>query len=71
MMASGRSIWDNRYYGPFATREAAVESATDTARKAADQGHDARVMVMTAPGLFDTLWQSEAPAKPARPPFSG
>ena len=29
---------DNRYYGPFATQEAAVENATATAQKAGGAG---------------------------------
>lgn len=48
---------DNRYYGPFATREAAVESATDTARKASDDGYQASVLLMQGTE-FETLWAS-------------
>jgi hypothetical protein len=50
---------DNRYYGPFATKEAAIGSATDTARKASDAGYPASVLLM-ADGAFDTLWSSDA-----------
>ena len=46
---------DNRYYGPFPTREAAVESATATARKASEAGYAASVLLMRGTN-FETLW---------------
>lgn len=49
---------DNRYFGPFATREAALDSATETARKAGEAGYPASVLLMTD-GRFDTHWSSE------------
>ncbi|AEG49257.1 hypothetical protein Sphch_1569 [Sphingobium chlorophenolicum L-1] len=52
---------DNRYYGPFATREAAVESATGTAQKAGAAGYPASVLLMRGTD-FETLWTS-APEK--------
>lgn len=51
---------DNQYYGPFPTREAAVENATGTARKAADAGYPASVLLM-AGTQFETLWSSVTP----------
>lgn len=48
---------DNRYYGPFATREAAVENATATARKAGEAGYPASVLLMRGTD-FETLWTS-------------
>jgi hypothetical protein len=48
---------DNRYYGPFATREAAVESATATARQAGEAGYPASVLLMRGAD-FETLWTS-------------
>lgn len=51
---------NNQYFGPFPTREAAVDNATQGAREAAAQGFDARVMVMTSPGAFDTVWTRES-----------
>lgn len=54
---------DNRYYGPFPTREAAVDSATDTARKASDAGYPASVLLMQG-SSFETLWTSVADANP-------
>ena len=50
---------DNRYYGPFATRQEAVDSATETARKASEGGYPASVLLMKG-GQFDTLWTSVA-----------
>lgn len=49
---------DNRYYGPFATADAAIDSATATARKAAEGGYPASVLLMRGTS-FDTLWTSE------------
>lgn len=48
---------DNRYYGPFHTADAAVASATATARKAAEGGYPASVLMMRGTA-FDTLWTS-------------
>lgn len=48
---------NNTYYGPFATRDAALESATDTARKASDGGYPASVLTMEE-GDFQTVWTS-------------
>ncbi|HEX7742120.1 MAG TPA: DUF2188 domain-containing protein [Sphingobium sp.] len=50
---------DNRYYGPFPTREAAVESATDTARKASEGGYPATVLLMRG-AQFETLWTNQS-----------
>lgn len=49
---------DNRYFGPFATREAAVEMAIDTAGKAAAQGYPASVLLMEGQA-FQPLWTSD------------
>ncbi|MDI1294813.1 MAG: DUF2188 domain-containing protein [bacterium] len=49
---------DNRYYGPFATQDAAVASATDTARKAGEGGYPASVLLMSGTNSFETLWSS-------------
>ncbi|KFG89257.1 hypothetical protein BV98_003085 [Sphingobium herbicidovorans NBRC 16415] len=49
---------DNRYFGPFATQEAAVENATDTARKAAEGGYPATVLLMHGT-RFETLWTNQ------------
>ena len=48
----------NRYYGPFPTREAAVANATEGARKAAEGGYPASVLLMDGTA-FETLWTSE------------
>lgn len=48
---------NNIYYGPFATRDAALESATDTARKASEGGYPASVLTMEE-GDFQTMWTS-------------
>lgn len=48
---------DNKYYGPFPTKEQAVASATDTAQKAAAGGYPASVLLMVG-SSFDTLWTS-------------
>jgi hypothetical protein len=50
---------NNRYYGPFPTREAAVENATGTARKAAEGGYPASVLLMQGT-RFETLWTNQA-----------
>ena len=49
---------DNRYYGPFPTQEAAVESATGTARKASEGGYPASVLLMRGTQL-ETLWTNQ------------
>lgn len=49
---------DNRYYGPFDTQAAAIESATQTARKASEGGYHASVLLMRA-GDFDIMWSSQ------------
>ncbi|WP_176592674.1 DUF2188 domain-containing protein [Sphingobium sp. EM0848] len=54
---------DNRYYGPFPTRETAVESATGTAQKASEAGYPASVLLMRGT-KFETLWTSVADADP-------
>lgn len=46
---------DNRYYGPFPTQEQAVDTATGTARKAAEAGYRASVLLMQGTS-FETLW---------------
>ncbi|EAT09563.1 DUF2188 domain-containing protein [Sphingobium sp. 10 DY56-G10] len=51
---------DNKYYGPFPTQAQAVESASGTARKAADAGYPASVMVMTGTN-FETVWTNVQP----------
>ena len=48
---------NNSYYGPFETQAAAVESATQTARQAAQGGYPASVLLMNGTA-FDTLWTS-------------
>ncbi|WP_022683687.1 hypothetical protein [Sphingobium bisphenolivorans] len=48
---------DNRYFGPFSAKEAAVASATDTARKASEGGYPASVLLMRGTE-FDILWTS-------------
>ena len=48
---------NNTYYGPFPTRDAALESATDTARKASEGGYPASVLTMED-GDFQTMWTS-------------
>lgn len=37
---------DNRYYGPFATADAAEKMAIETAAQATEQGFDATVLLM-------------------------
>jgi hypothetical protein len=49
---------NNSYYGPFETQAAAVESATDTARKASEGGYPASVLLMKDATNFETLWSS-------------
>jgi hypothetical protein len=49
---------DNRYYGPFPTQDAAVENATGTARKAAEGGYPASVLLMQGT-RFETLWTNQ------------
>lgn len=49
---------DNKYYGPFLTQTEAVDSATATARKAADAGYPASVLLMQGT-QFETLWTNE------------
>ncbi|MGV3770612.1 MAG: DUF2188 domain-containing protein [Sphingobium phenoxybenzoativorans] len=46
---------DNRYYGPFETIEEATEMAVETARKAADAGYPASVLMMYGSRL-ERLW---------------
>ena len=53
---------DNRYYGPCTSREAAVDMAIDTARKAVSGGYAASVLVMEG-GQFERVWSSEEEAR--------
>lgn len=55
---------DNKYYGPFATKEQAAKSAEETARKAAADGYPASVLLLKGT-TFDTLWTSADPAPEA------
>lgn len=50
---------DNRYFGPFDSQEKAEEAAMATARKAADSGFPASVLLMRD-GEFDMLWTNQA-----------
>jgi hypothetical protein len=49
---------DNRYYGPFDTQAAAIESAKQTAQKAGEGGYSASVLLMRGAD-FETLWSSK------------
>jgi hypothetical protein len=51
---------DNRYYGPFETVEEAAEMAVDTARKAAEAGYQASVLMMYGKRL-ERLWPTAEP----------
>ena len=46
---------NNRYFGPFATQDAAVAIAIETARKAEDAGHPSSVLLMEG-SAFTPLW---------------
>jgi len=48
---------NNSYYGPFPTQQAAIDSATETAKKAAAGGYPASVLLMNGTA-FDTAWTS-------------
>ena len=61
--------FNNQYYGPFESRDTAVESATQSAREAVTIGHNAQVMVMSSPAHFDTVWTAENDKVP-QPPFA-
>lgn len=54
---------DNRYYGPFPTKDAAVANATEGAEKATSAGYPACVLLMNGT-QFETLWSS-APTTPS------
>ena len=64
IVLQNEGVWkinlDNKYYGPFPTQAQAVDSASGTARKAADAGYPASVLVMTGPD-FETVWTSVQP----------
>lgn len=49
---------NNSYYGPFANQALAVDSATDTAKKAGEAGYRASVLLMQGTA-FETLWDSQ------------
>lgn len=49
---------DNKYYGPFPTRDQAVASATTTAQQAAGGGYPASVLLMQGT-KFETLWTNQ------------
>lgn len=55
---------NNRYFGPFTTKEAAVAMAIDTAHKAGEAGHEAVVLLMTPTAQFETLWTHGADPLP-------
>ena len=48
---------NNSYYGPFPTQQAATDSAIETAKKAAEGGYPASVLLMKGTD-FDTAWTS-------------
>ena len=50
---------DNKYYGPFPTQAEAVDSATGTAKKAAEAGYPASALLMQGT-VFETMWTSVA-----------
>ncbi len=62
------NVWkinlDNRYFGPFDTKEAAVASATDTAKGAGEKGYPASVLLLNGT-RFDTLWTNVPDDQPA------
>ncbi len=58
---------DNRYYGPFPTQEAAVASATATAREANAGGYPAAVLLMEE-NRFETMWEAAPPSPDGTPP---
>ena len=47
---------NNRYFGPFDTREDGVREAIHAAEKAGKLGYDAQVMVMNGTTSFETVW---------------
>ena len=49
---------DNRYYGPFKTKEIAVDMAIDTAKKAGAAGYPASALLMSGTA-FEPLWTSD------------
>lgn len=49
---------NNRYFGPFPTRDAAVASAIETAEEADSRGFKAIVMVLVDQTTFETVWES-------------
>ncbi|MDX3910122.1 MAG: DUF2188 domain-containing protein [Sphingobium sp.] len=53
---------DNRYYGPFKTKEIAVDMAIDTAKKAGAAGYPASALLMTGT-RFESLWKSDDKAE--------
>lgn len=60
--------FDNRWFGPFQTRDAAVAQAIENAREAGKLGHkDAEVLEMVRPGVFDRVWHAalDGTAQPA------
>lgn len=65
IVVAHEGVWkinlDNRYFGPFTTRDEAVESATKTARQASESGYPASVLVMEG-AAFETVWDSSAEA---------
>lgn len=50
---------DNTYYGPFKTKEIAVDMAVDTAKKAGAAGYPASALLMTG-ATFEPLWASDS-----------
>lgn len=49
---------DNTYYGPFKTKEIAVDMAVETAKKAGAAGYPASALLMTGTA-FEPLWVGE------------
>lgn len=48
--------YEGKHYGPYATQEAAIKVAVETAHKAGGQGHDAQVLVQGTNNQFRTEW---------------
>ena len=47
---------NNQYFGPFTSREAAIDVAKSTAQAAVASGHVAQVLLMDGAAAFKTIW---------------
>ena len=50
---------NNKYFGPFADKQACVDAAIKGAKEAAAKGYPAAALLLVEEGKFEKLWVAE------------